>query len=1312
MRHTSRLMPIVLAAVFVLVLLAPSCSLAAFTRPLLRQITGTPTGLGGSEVPFGDPGGVSVDTAGDLWVADVTAPGKLDEFGSSGGFLASVELKENHTVPQSLAIESSTGHFYITGEGDREGRDPHVEVFDDTGTLLRRSGLFGSPAYVAVDNSTDPFDLSAGSVYVAHAQADADVEEGGDGLPPGIERLNASGEPLSFTGSAEYIKGNEIVGSPKGGFEDGLKNMTVDSNGNIYAVVRRFTTETVEEVDEFDPSGIFVRAFTGEDSPGLGESHEKGGFGGALQGIAVDPVSGHLLVSVSARGTEGAIDEFDATGHFINQITVGADFAPLGSLSEMTVGADGDLYVVEAESHTIEVYGPGHFLPGLELAEAGGLEPTSAVLKGSVNPEDLALTDCHFEYVSETAFEATGYSDLSSGGRVPCEPAVGSIPIDSSPHPVQANLTGLVSGTTYRYRLLATTEGSLGGTAQSESLAFTASHAPRVDATFATNVSSTFADLRARIDPLGVATSYHFEYDTSAYPNGAAHGVSVPVPDVGIGSGGATGSADASVIQQIGDLAAGATYHFRVVAENDVENRVEIVYGPDQTFSTLPEVIPGLPDDRAYELVTPPNKGSSPDLFSAPEQQVNSFDNKDVGYPSEEGDGFLLETQKATFGPFPGTGNNVYVFHRDAEGKKWTYTSLVSPSLGAQGVFAPVFDPSGFSRVGLDDAVGSLPSPAGSRLMNLVGSPGGPYTSLHADVATHSLFEQGEATEIVGASHDLSNVVLGSMNHTLAPGAESQDPGSDALYEWAGGYQSIDGELQPEFKLVNVNSEGALLNRCGALLGQTPALPGGSHNAVSHDGSKIIFTAPDPDAENDGPGCWNGTTGNAPQLYVRSGGETIQVSAPETGVADSTGHHPAAYVGAAEDGSKIFFVTETELTKDDAGIHDQELYEYDTETAELTRISAGEPGSRAREPGGSAYVATVPAISANGAAVYFTAFGQLTANAPAVSGEEVNLYRYDTTSGETVYVATVSVDDYPNNTPDWFSADVALATDANWYTTPDGRYLIFDSARELTGYSTTEGKEHGGLCPEMDHNGAPMGHCHEVYRYDSVSGDLNCVSCNPSGAPPLSNAFFGYSTGLASPAAGPVRAMSDDGSYVFFDTADALVPQDGNGTLDVYEWHEGHLALISSGQDPAPSYFLGADPGGANVFFGTHARLVRQDTDTAGDIYDARICTESDPCIQPSSSGTSQCEGDACQNPAPAPVDATPASLTFSGPGNPGSETGAAPVLARSKVKPLTRAQKLSDALKVCKKKSKKKRSTCERQARKKYAPVKKRDKR
>jgi hypothetical protein len=189
--------------------------------------------------------------------------------------------------------------------------------------------------------------------------------------------------------------------------------------------------------------------------------------------------------------------------------------------------------------------------------------------------------------------------------------------------------------------------------------------------------------------------------------------------------------------------------------------------------------------------------------------------------------------------------------------------------------------------------------------------------------------------------------------------------------------------------------------------------------------------------------------------------------------------------------------------------------------------------------------------------------------------------------------------------------------------------------------------------------------------------------------------------------------MSDDGSYVFFDTADALVPQDKNETLDVYEWHNGRVSLVSSGKDKAPSFFLGqsaAEIGGvhveaANVFFGTHASLVPQDTGDSGDLYDARICAPADPCIKPPPGETAQCEGDACQNPPPPPIDMTPFSLTSSLAGNLVSQAPPPPV---GRTAAQIRAEKLARALKACRKdKARKKRASCEKNAHKRYGPVK-----
>jgi hypothetical protein len=189
------------------------------------------------------------------------------------------------------------------------------------------------------------------------------------------------------------------------------------------------------------------------------------------------------------------------------------------------------------------------------------------------------------------------------------------------------------------------------------------------------------------------------------------------------------------------------------------------------------------------------------------------------------------------------------------------------------------------------------------------------------------------------------------------------------------------------------------------------------------------------------------------------------------------------------------------------------------------------------------------------------------------------------------------------------------------------------------------------------------------------------------------------------------RYLSDSGR-LFFDSADALVPSDANGKEDVYEYEPGGVGscgresgcvgLISSGSSGEESAFLDASESGNDVFFLTAAQLSPADQDHALDVYDAHVCTSESPCASSPPPSPPACEGDACQNSVAPPNDATPGSFTFHGPGN---VTPPAPKpVVKAKTKPLTRAQKLAKALKTCKKdRSKKRRSGCEKKARKLY---------
>jgi DNA-binding beta-propeller fold protein YncE len=1179
-------------------------------------------------------------------------------------------------------------------------------VFSGTfGSEGSGDGQFKEPSGVAVNEAT-------GDVYV--------VDKGNNR----VEWLNAAGASFKgqFNGSGLLL--NEGLAAGHGGLPNEIETgqfsepegIAIDNSCSLHKPV--LTEASIPTCKEFDPSSGDV--------------------------YVVD--AGHRV-----------IDKFSSTGAYVGQLTgtcpsiekcPPASVLPFGGLFGVSVDATGEVWVYHDEKEAanftnsvaneyIHNRGP---LNGFGFAEPGFAVDSEDNFYAHINGL-FAGTDLIYKYDRE------GNVLIGEESPIDSQPPTG-VTVELSHDDVYIGNSTTVSVFSPSGALLESLgsghleNGSGIGVSSAAEEVYVADStadvidvfspeppsAPTVESESLAEVAATSATLSAEINPRGAASAYQFEYGlcpTSGTCATSSFEVGMPIPQGSIAPDFSIHSE--SVHPQ--DLVAHSTYHFRVVAQN--ENG--LVDGVEQIFTT--QAVGGgsvSSGNRAWELVSPPDKyGALIETIGEKGVIETANDGNAITYltnaPTEaypEGDSNEVQVL-STRGSAGWTSQDIAVAHEAATGaavgpgEEYPYFSN-DLSLGVVQLLG------GFVKQLSGEASEQTPylrknyaGPDGHRCSSecyrplVTGKVG--YANVPAGtefgeegLCAHSLsgpllLECGPTFR--SATSDLSHIVL-SSRIPLTPEA-----GSQALYEWAGG----------RLTLVSILPDGTSASN--------PEIGPGSGNhvarhSISADGSRIV---------------WQSNS----VLYMRDivREETVQLDAAESECESSEcGKGNGVFQIASADGSKVLFTDAQRLTREaGASQGHADLYECEmVETAgklkcrlsDLTPRSAG--GEEAGVQGG------VVGASDDGSWVYFVADGVLAPGAEPGTCEgrkrDATCNLYVRHGGETRLVAVLSGEDRP----DWAEALLPGLVGLTARVSPNGEWLAFMSQRSLTGY---------------DNRDAVSGHLdEEVYVYHASAGAaLVCASCNPTGARPhgaeygplragrgglvggsetwestqwLAANVPGWTPYESSTALYQSRYLSDSGR-LFFNSSDALVPQDVNGTQDVYQYESpgegectaasvtfsersgGCVDLVSSGTSATESAFLDASESGGDVFFLTAARLASQDADASVDVYDAQECIGTSPCFPSSAAQSPPCTTETSCRPAPTPQPSAfgvPASATFAGAGNhPPSAT------SKSSLKPksLTRAQRLARALKACRAKHKGSRSACEARIRKRYRDAK-----
>jgi hypothetical protein len=1125
----------------------------------------------------------------------------------SGGGLA-----HDDVAPLSADSTSLTGGAVGIATLD-QGGGPEVCLPADTCQIATGNGA---------DGELDAFQIGD---YLAAAPGDQ-LYVGGEGR---IQRFDAAG---AFQASCT-VPGTVV-------------SLDADAAGDLYAAY--FGTEGVRKLS-FSPGGdcTEVARF---DIPSPGPTVNP-----APTAIAVTPQN-HVYAFSSAGGGVNSIPlldrifEFSQAGAVLDQFGKGEFSESSGLAANLCPGSEapGNLYVVNSSSSQPFVRAYGSEPVGCSLAAtapASAIAEFAATLNGTVNPRGGSVDECQFEYGLTASYGQTiACQEYEAGGVWHPLTALTQLGTGVEPVPVRARPGGLEAATEYHFNLRA----AAGGPAETGAdRSFKTLGPPVVSDDFTAAVSTTSATVRATVNPEGFPSDYRVEYVARVdfEQSGFAAAESTPSRPL------AGDRADHPIAVTLTALAPGTDYAWRLVASNSAVTDGGVTEGAARFFTTYRPVpsdsdcpnqaLRGgpsgfLPDCRAYEMVSPVDKNGGEIVNNAASLAIHA------AYIQSRADG-----GKITYSAAPSFGDqlaarhqNQYIATRGAGG--WSNHGINAP-LGAQPGYV----------IPLDNVVGPFSADlcsswlADRNVVPLTPDAQAGYTNLYRrqncepgeggfEALTTASPPPGTEPEYVSHRRSVQGFSAdGSAAFFVAGAALTPDAAAGTQVQI---YLYLPEQTQ--LRLVSILPSGvAAAPGAGSELGGAVNGAGNLHNAVSVDGRRVFWTAHS-EGNTSAGSVYLRQNPAEPQSALEAGACTEPAKACTVPVSAGAA---ATFWDATPDGSAAIY------TEGNLGGGTADLFRFDTASRTRTKIAEGVYGVA----GASEDLSRIYLVSTK-------------ASAPGATLGQPNLYLLE--GGGFSLVGTL----LPVDVAGGIAAKVTTTKPFERATrvTPDGGSIVFQSRAPLTGFDNADA-ESGALDIE-------------VFTY-AAGGEVRCVSCNPSGARPAGrelptpyvyprNSVFdpATQTGVGAAAWIPTwehplhasRVISGDGRRIFFNSNDALLPADGNGTQDVYQWEapgkgscragdENHfaqnggcLSLISSGESALESEFWEASASGDDVFFTTESSLVEEDPGLI-DLYDARVEGGIPPAERPAA-----CEGEACQAPPAAPLRPNPASAAYTGPGN------------------------------------------------------------